>query len=202
MAKSKVPIAHIEQAAEKPQEAPSKEPEMTVASSTAEASAEAATAKAPVAPKATVAAETKAADAPAKAQATVKPAEKKAAKPRTTVVAEPVVEEQPTADVPPAEEAATAAPKSTGATADAPASAAPKGPFAWLAKAFPGHQNAVLGGLCGLVVAILFFAIGFGKTLFVCLLVFIGVTLGQCLDGDPKIINFLRKLILEARNEN
>lgn len=73
---------------------------------------------------------------------------------------------------------------------------------AWMAKTFPGHVHAVVGGLCGLLVAILFFVFGFWKTLFVCLLVMIGVAFGQYLDGDPRIVDFIRKLVSEGRGGN
>lgn len=63
---------------------------------------------------------------------------------------------------------------------------------AWFHKTFPGHENAVLCGFLGLIVAILLFAIGFWATLLVALCVTIGVAIGQMLDGDPKIISFFR----------
>ena len=58
------------------------------------------------------------------------------------------------------------------------------------------HMHAVIGGIFGLVAALCIFCIGFWKTLFVSLLVCAGIALGQYLDGDPKIINFLRRLLL------
>lgn len=77
-----------------------------------------------------------------------------------------------------------------------------KGLLAWLVGACMNHSYAVLGGLCGLVVALLVFFIGFWKTLFICLLVLVGVMVGQYLDGDPKIVNFIKRLIDEARGNN
>lgn len=72
-----------------------------------------------------------------------------------------------------------------------------------VAKSFskfaPGHENAVLGGIVGLVVAILMFAIGFWHTLFVSVMVAAGVALGQYLDGDPRIVNLIRRIIAEFR---
>lgn len=65
----------------------------------------------------------------------------------------------------------------------------------WLHETFPGHENAVLCGVLGLIVAILLFAIGFWATLLVALCVTVGVAIGQLLDGDPKIITFFRGLI-------
>lgn len=73
---------------------------------------------------------------------------------------------------------------------------------AWMAKTFPGHVHAVIGGLCGLLVAVLFFVFGFWKTLLVCLLVTIGVAFGQYLDGDPRIVDLIRKLVSEGRGGN
>lgn len=70
----------------------------------------------------------------------------------------------------------------------------------WLSRTFPGHEHAVLGGVCGLLAAMLVFLVGFWRTLFVSLVVLVGVTLGQVLDGDPKIINFIRRVLAEGRN--
>ena len=58
---------------------------------------------------------------------------------------------------------------------------------------FPGHENAVFGGICGLVVAVLVFAIGFLRTLFVLLCVLVGVAIGQYLDGNPIVVKAVRK---------
>lgn len=74
-----------------------------------------------------------------------------------------------------------------------------KGLSAWLAKTFPGNEHAAMGGVLGLIVAIAFFVAGFWKTLFVMLLVVAGVALGQFLDGDPKIVNLIRRLFSEGR---
>ena len=65
---------------------------------------------------------------------------------------------------------------------------------AWVSKTFPGHENAFLGGVCGLIVAIVMAAIGFWRTLLLVLLVLIGVAIGQQADGDPKILRVLGKL--------
>lgn len=66
---------------------------------------------------------------------------------------------------------------------------------AWLTETFPGNENAVLGGIAGLAIACLFFAIGFSKTLFIVILVLIGVAVGQYADGDPKLARAIQKLI-------
>lgn len=65
---------------------------------------------------------------------------------------------------------------------------------AWVSRTFPGHENAFLGGVCGLLVAIVMAAIGFWRTLLLVLLVLIGVAIGQQADGDPKILRALGKL--------
>ena len=65
---------------------------------------------------------------------------------------------------------------------------------AWVSRTFPGHENAFLGGVCGLIVAIVMAAIGFWRTLLMVLLVLIGVAIGQQADGDPKILRALGKI--------
>lgn len=67
-----------------------------------------------------------------------------------------------------------------------------QGARAWLHETFPGHENAVIGGFVGFLVALLFFVIGFWRTLLVVVLVVVGVAFGQLADGDPKIIDALR----------
>lgn len=66
---------------------------------------------------------------------------------------------------------------------------------AWLESTFPSSKNAVLGGVAGLIVALLFFAIGFWRTVFIVALVLVGVGLGQYADGDPKLARAITKLI-------
>ncbi len=61
--------------------------------------------------------------------------------------------------------------------------------------AFPGHGNAILWGVIGFLAAILIFILGFWQTLFIALLVIVGVAFGQYLDGDPKIVRALMNLI-------
>lgn len=65
----------------------------------------------------------------------------------------------------------------------------------WFATTFPHSRNAVLGGICGLVVALLLFSVGLLKTLVIALLVTIGVACGQYADGDPKLVNLVRELM-------
>lgn len=77
--------------------------------------------------------------------------------------------------------------------------AAQPGAFArashWLDETFPNSRNAVLGGVTGLVVALLLFTIGVLKTLIIAILVVVGIACGQYLDGDPKIVRFIQNLI-------
>ena len=65
----------------------------------------------------------------------------------------------------------------------------------WLDETFPNSRNAVLGGVAGLVVALLLFTIGVLKTLIIAILVVVGIACGQYLDGDPKIVRFIQNLM-------
>lgn len=51
------------------------------------------------------------------------------------------------------------------------------------------HKGAVLGGLLGLIIAVLILIIGFWKALLVLLLVGIGIVLGMAIDGNNMIKN-------------
>ena len=83
--------------------------------------------------------------------------------------------------------------------ASCPEPAAQPGAFArashWLDETFPNSRNAVLGGVTGLVVALLLFTIGVLKTLAIAILVVVGIACGQYLDGDPKIVRFIQNLM-------
>ena len=70
---------------------------------------------------------------------------------------------------------------------------------AWVRRTFPGHENAFVGGVLGLLVAIFIFCVGIGRTLLIVLLVVVGVALGQGVDGDPKIINVVTKYFSDQR---
>ena len=65
----------------------------------------------------------------------------------------------------------------------------------WLDATFPNSRNAVLGGVTGLVVALLLFTIGVLKTLVIAILVVVGIACGQYLDGEPKIVRFIQNLM-------
>lgn len=71
---------------------------------------------------------------------------------------------------------------------------------AWLTRTFPGHENAVLFGFVGFLVAVLIFIIGFWRTLFIALVVVAFVAVGQCLDGDPKILRALKRALGDGRD--
>lgn len=92
-------------------------------------------------------------------------------------------------------------PKKAAAAAAAPAAIPvkpirkPKPFMTWLGQFFPGHEHAVLGGFCGLCVAVLVFFIGVPRTLFLLIVVVMGVIIGQYLDGDPRLVNAVRRLL-------
>lgn len=120
------------------------------------------------------------------------------ARPKTTVK----VDAAPQQEAP----AVGSAPKTKEAPAVAPTTSKAKGgsfaPISWLGARFPGHENAALGGIAGLIVALLIFFVGFWQTLFVALMVCVGIAVGQLLDGDPKIIRALKKLLDNLRGTN
>lgn len=65
----------------------------------------------------------------------------------------------------------------------------------WLNGWFPGHGNSVLFGVVGLLVALLVFKIGIWRSFVVLVLVVGGIAFGQYLDGDPKILRFIRDIL-------
>ena len=65
---------------------------------------------------------------------------------------------------------------------------------AWVSGTFPGNERAFWGGVVGLLAALVFFAIGFWRTVVIAVLVLVGIAVGQVLDGDPKIVNALRHI--------
>lgn len=81
-----------------------------------------------------------------------------------------------------------------GAVAVAPANYLDRA-GAWLAETFPNSRHAVLGGICGLIVALLLFTIGVLDTLIVAVCIACGVAVGQYLDGDPKLARIVQSLI-------
>ena len=105
-------------------------------------------------------------------------------------------------EAPVTNEAASQQPQAEAAPAPADqgaGSAKPEGSFArasqWFDQTFPHSKNAVIGGLAGLVVALLLFSIGLLKTLVIAILVLVGVAAGQYLDGDPKLVKAIQNLM-------
>ncbi len=80
-------------------------------------------------------------------------------------------------------------------TSDPRAAAARDAAATWVDGAFPGHRNAVLFGVLGFVCALLIFWIGFFQALLVAVFVVCGVAFGQWLDGDPRIVNGVKRLL-------
>lgn len=60
-----------------------------------------------------------------------------------------------------------------------------RGIMAWVRRTFPGHEHAFWGAVIGLLVAVFVFVIGFWRALFIVVLVCIGITVGQFIDGNP-----------------
>lgn len=69
----------------------------------------------------------------------------------------------------------------------------------WICRSFPGHENAVYGGVIGLALAILFLIVGLWTTLEIAFFCIVGVAVGQLVDGDPRIIRAIRSFF-EPRN--
>ncbi|MEY8677908.1 DUF2273 domain-containing protein [Granulimonas faecalis] len=111
----------------------------------------------------------------------------KNAAPRVTVEVDGVdvdVRDAPTSDQ-----------RASGAEARRRAAAARDAAATWVDGAFPGHRNAVLFGVLGFVCALLIFWIGFFQALLVAVFVVCGVAFGQWLDGDPRIVNGVKRLL-------
>ncbi len=121
--------------------------------------------------------------------------EKVEAEVRTTT--EDARDHAPTVQVDVADAADTDSPKDDGPSAhiEPPtAKGAMRSFAAWLRRTFPGHEHAFVGGACGLLLAFLVFTLGFLRTLFVVLLMAIGVAVGQYLDGDPRLVQAIKRL--------
>lgn len=82
----------------------------------------------------------------------------------------------------------------SGSKARRRAAAARDAAATWVGGAFPGHTNAVPFGTLGFVCALLIFWIGFFQALLVAVCVVCGVAFGQWLDGDPIIVNGIKRL--------
>jgi len=55
------------------------------------------------------------------------------------------------------------------------------------------HKGAFIGGLIGLIIALLILIIGFWKALVVLLLIGLGVIIGMAIDGNTTIRNSMNK---------
>lgn len=64
-----------------------------------------------------------------------------------------------------------------------------------LGRYLSGHERAFMGGVIGLLAAALVFLIGPLRTVVVALFVGVGVAVGEYLDGDPKIVSVVRRLL-------
>lgn len=73
---------------------------------------------------------------------------------------------------------------------------------AWLTRQFPGHEHAVVGGFCGLVLSILVFTIGFWRAFFLAAMVSLGAAFGDYLDGDPRMERLVHLLFVGNASEN
>lgn len=130
-----------------------------------------------------------------KIQARIEPATDPAAEQRAGHVALEPEKPASAADPASAANAANAAEPTPAAAGDAREEGAFARASRWLAETFPNSRHAVIGGLIGLLVAILLFTIGLIKTLVIAILVTVGVACGQYVDGDPKLVRIVEKLI-------
>lgn len=64
----------------------------------------------------------------------------------------------------------------------------------WFKRTFHGHEHTIIFGVLGFVAAIIYLFFDFFQSLVVVIFVLVGVALGQKVDGDPKIINFVKRL--------
>ncbi len=64
-----------------------------------------------------------------------------------------------------------------------------------LRQAVQRHEKAVAGGLVGLCVAVLVFALGLWRALFVVFCVAVGVAVGQGLDGDTRVLDAIKRAL-------
>lgn len=173
--------------AQAPAPKPSK-PKVTIVSAASQPTTSEAPASTPTAKPTTKSKPTPAPSAAVPKQPASKPTVS-ASKPKVTVttVEAPPVPEQETSQ-PEQEEQPVAKP--TGKSfSEVRGSAA-----GWVHRTFPGHEHAFYGGVIALLLALLVFLIGLPRVLLICVLVFVGVAVGQVLDGDPKIIRTIRGL--------
>lgn len=70
---------------------------------------------------------------------------------------------------------------------------------AWLHATFPGREHAVLGGVCGLIAALLIFWIGVWRVLLIVVCVAVGVAFGQLFDGKPRLLKLIKDMFRDKR---
>lgn len=109
------------------------------------------------------------------------------------------------ADDVPADAAPDAAsePESAPEPAEAPAAPAPvasvpaatRGFSAWLTLNFPGYEHTALGAFTGLVLALLVFAIGVWRVVFIAAMITGGAVIGSFFDGESGIRRAIRRML-------
>lgn len=70
---------------------------------------------------------------------------------------------------------------------------------AWLHTTFPGREHAVIGGVCGLIAALLIFWIGVWRVLLIVMCVAVGVAFGQLFDGKPRLLKLIKDMFRDKR---
>ena len=103
----------------------------------------------------------------------------------------------------PGAEHAYTRPAPNPAPAEAPVAPAPvatvpaatRGFSAWLTLNFPGHEHTALGAFTGLVLALLVFAIGVWRVVFIAAMVTGGAVIGSFFDGESGIRRAIRRLL-------
>ncbi len=70
---------------------------------------------------------------------------------------------------------------------------------AWLHATFPGREHAVIGGVCGLIAALLIFWIGVWRVLLIVVCVAVGVAFGQLFDGKPRLLKLIKDMFRDKR---
>lgn len=73
--------------------------------------------------------------------------------------------------------------------------AATRGFSAWLTVNFPGHEHTALGAFTGLVLALLVFAIGVWRVVFIAAMVTGGAVIGSFFDGESGVRRVIRRLL-------
>lgn len=73
--------------------------------------------------------------------------------------------------------------------------AATRGFSAWLTLNFPGYEHTALGAFTGLVLALLVFAIGVWRVVFIAAMVTGGAVIGSFFDGESGIRRAIRRLL-------